>query len=118
MGSLKPPPSLLSLLGNNKHRGVISGIGDAVTGNGDAVSGNGDAISGNSDVISGNGDAVSGNSDVVSGSRIAFHRSEAGPCVVCTTTQQVDGETLDGITRVRPDLKAVFSITNPVLLFR
>lgn len=111
MGSLKPPPSLLSLLGNNKHRGVISGIGDAVTGNGDAVSGNGDAVSGNSDVISGNGDAVSG-------SRNAFHRSEAGPCVVCTTTQQVDGETLDGITRVRPDLKAVFSITNPVLLFR
>lgn len=83
MGSLKPPPSLLSLLGDNKHRGVISGIGDAV-----------------------------------SGSRNAFHRSEAGPCVVCTTTQQVDGETLDGITRVRPDLKAVFSITNPVLLFR
>lgn len=97
MGSLKPPPSLLSLLGDNKHRGVISGIGDAVTGNGDVISGKGDAVSG------------SGN---------AFHQSEAGPCVVCTTTQQVDGETLDGITRARPDLKAVFSITNPVLLFR
>lgn len=90
MGSLKPPSSLLSLLGNNKHRGVISG----------------------------NGDAVSGNGDAISGSRNAFCPSEAGSCVVCTTTQQVDGETLDGTTRVRPDLKAVFSITNPVLLFR
>lgn len=35
---------------------------------------------------------ISGNSDAIPGTRNAFHQSEASLCVVCTTTQQVDGE--------------------------